>query len=149
MAEIFSNMNISNKPVTPNASSQQVGIPVQTALPATKVNNDQVQLSQPKEKMSIFKRISKGIANIKKSFVSFGEHTKGVFAGVGKGAVAGSLVYTGGALINHFKKGPKKVHNVLLATIAGATTLGLNVWKGHLNANEKMSDIDHRWTGHQ
>lgn len=149
MTGIFNNMNISNKTMTPNVNSQQVGIPVQTALPATNVSQDQVQLSQPKEKLPFFKRVSNGIANIKKSFVSFGEHTKGVFSGLGKGAVAGSLVYTGGALVNHFKKGPKKVHNVLLASLVGAVTLGVNVWKGHLNANEKMSNIDHRWTGHQ
>ena len=93
--------------------------------------------------------MSNGIANIKKSFVSFGEHTKGVFTGVGKGAVVGSLIYTGGQIVNHFKKGPKKVHNILLASLGAAVTLGVNVWKGHLNANEKMSDIDHRWTGHQ
>ena len=149
MAEIFNNMNISNKPITPNVTSQQVGIPVQTALPAAKVQGDQVELSQPKEKQSIFKKISNGIANIKKSFVSFGEHTKGVFNGIGKGAVVGSLIYTGGALINHFNKGQKKIHNVVLATIGAAATLGLNVWNGHLNANEKMTDIEHRWTGHQ
>lgn len=149
MPEVFSNMNISNKLVKPNVNNQQAGIPVQNVLPATNVSQDQVQLTQPKEKMSVFKRISKGIANIKKGFVSFGEHTKGVFSGLGKGAVVGSLIYTGGAIINQLKKGPKKIHNVVLASLGAAATVGLNVWKGHLNANEKMSDIDHRWTGHQ
>ena len=43
----------------------------------------------------------------------------------------------------------KKIPNKALAVIVAGIALAANIWTASLNATEKSSNIDHRWTGHK
>ncbi len=123
---------------------------------ASTIETDRVDLSaskEPKQKKGPIKSIKAFIANIKKSLATFNEYTKGFFKGIKNGAIVGSLIYTAGSIINHLKskaaKGGKNLPNKTLAIVAAVAAMGLNLWNASLNASEKRSDVDHRWTGHE
>lgn len=167
MTSVFNNMATIQK-VNQPVSAPVKNLTVQDALPASNMNatSDSVEISsQPKKKKGLFKTINSGIANISKSFATFGEYAKGTIKGIYKGASAGALVYTGGQIINKFKTAKfnkavknqtlpenaklKLCHNKLLAGIAVAGMFMYNLWQSSLNVNMKNSEIDHKWTGHQ
>ena len=43
----------------------------------------------------------------------------------------------------------RKIPNKALAVIVAGIALAANIWTASLNATEKSSNIDHRWTGHK
>lgn len=96
------------------------------------------------------------IARVKSGFATLGEYTKGFIRGITSGVVAGSVVYTAGSIINSIKTKAaekagttaKRLPNKALAVAIGVASLAINLWKSSLNANEKRSDIYHRWIGH-
>lgn len=167
MTSVFNNMAPITK-VNQQVSAPVKNLTVQDALPASNMNagSDTVAISsQPQKKKGLFKTINSGIANISKSFATFGEYAKGTIKGLYKGALAGSLVYTVGQVINKskitkFNKAAvnealpqnaklKLCHNKILAGVAVAGTFMYNLWQSSLNVNMKNSQIDHKWTGHQ
>ncbi len=188
MSEIFSTMPGVKYPQTQSAQAQEAKntqktseltaaksqITVKDALPASKVNNgpetDVLQSSSENgsdKKGGPVKSVKGFIANVKKFFISTGEYTKGAFKGIGAGAVAGSIVYTGGSILNHFKskgyqkaakaaeeagteftKKFRKFPNKALAVIAAGAAVAINIWNASLNATEKQSGVDHRYIGH-
>ncbi|MBQ4122698.1 hypothetical protein IJD44_03105 [bacterium] len=136
--------------------STPIGTPVQAAIPAVKTSGNQtdtVEISAEKpKKQGPIKRLKGFIANIKKFFASAGEYVKGGTKGIVHGAVIGSIVYTGSNVIKHFaKEGSRlsKLHSKPLAILSGIGVLAGNLWTASLNATEKSSEIDHRWTGHK
>lgn len=207
MSSIFN--DIQKIPYTAPVNSQPLEpakVQVQEAIPASTVSkSDKVEFSTQKpEKKSIIKTVKGGIANIKKFFASTGAYVKGAAKGVEQGIIAGSVVYTGGSVINSInakkagfkhvympinqpiadvatKSGGKiktalsnfikkfgskakeagaevatqtatefkKVPNKALAFVAAGIAIGVNLWNASLNATEKNSEIEHRWTGHK
>ena len=141
-------------------SSVQKPIKVTDVVPsipaASAVEEDSVNLStdkQTKQKKGPIKAFKSFIAVIAKFFASFGQYFKGFFKGIKDAAIIGSLVYTAGSVINHFKskaaEGAKKLPNKALAIVTAVAAMGINLWNASLNASEKRSDVEHRWTGHQ
>lgn len=163
MSDIFSNMQFPiTAPPTVAAPAASEPIAVKDALPASNVQAaqpaDSVELSSKPKKQGPIKTIKNGIANIKKTFATAGEYVKGTFKGIKNGAIAGSIIYTGGSILNHVKaknaakagvESFKKMPNKALAIIAAGIALAGSLWNASLNATEKKSDIDHRWTGHK
>lgn len=169
MTEIFSGMPSVNAqytaPVQQKTTETAESVQVKTAIPASNVaadKTDSVELSaSKKEKKGPIKTIKGFIANVKKFFATTGAYAKGTAKGIMTGAVAGSVVYTGGAIINGIKtkaaqkageeamQKVSKVPNKLLAGAVALIALGANIWNASLNATEANSNIDHRWTGHK
>lgn len=158
MSEVFS--SIKNVPYTSPVNSQPLEpakVQVQQAVPATNVaQEDKVEISNKKpEKKGLIKTVKGGIANIKKFFASTGAYIQGTAKGIGQGAVAGSLVFTGGSIVNAIKAKKagtetfKKIPNKALAVVVAGVALAANLWTASLNATERSSEIDHRWTGHK
>ncbi len=172
MSEVFNNMPLTNtanyQPTKPLQQEQTAKITVKSAIsasnPIDKQENDSVEISAANstnvqnktEKKGPIKTLKTFIANVKKFFSTTGEYAKGTLKGITTGAVAGSVVYTGGAIINSVKskaaqkagKEASKIPNKLLAGIVAVGALAANIWTASLNATEKQSAIDHRWTGH-
>lgn len=162
MSNIFSDMPPVVAPArTVVASAPVASTTVQSAIPAAATNapaTDTVEIQKTEtKKQGPIKKLKTFIANIKKAFASAGEYIKGGAKGIASGAVAGSLVYTGGAIINGLKdkaalkagqEAGKKIPNKFLAGAVALVALGVNIWNASLNATEKRSQIDHRWTGH-
>ena len=175
---VFDNMKIqpgvTSQPATTatTAANNTDSIPVATqsvttSNPATQ-SADTVEIStQTKEKKGPVKAVKGFIANVKKFFVTTGAYIGGTFKGITSGAVAGSVVFTGATITNALKQKKfnklaeaaaakseqftKKLHKLpakSLAIVAGVLALGANLWTASLNATEKQSEIDHRWTGH-
>lgn len=155
--------------------AMQTGYTVKEAVPAiasfpSKGNAnigpkyDVVDLKQTtKTKKGPVKTIKGFIAGIKKFFANVGEYSKGIFKGIKNGAISGSILYTGAKIFNFIQdKGAKKAAEVageavkkakhlpapVLAIGAAIISMGVALWNASLNATEKESDIDHRWTGH-
>ncbi len=106
------------------------------------------EAKEPKKRKGPIKALKSMIANVKKFGASTAEYSKGLIKGLGFGVVAGSVLYTGGEAVKHFK--PKaKVPNKLLAGLVLAGSIAVNMWNASLNATEKNSEIDHRWLGHK
>ena len=173
MSDVFSDMP--SVDVTRYRSPQVVSnaarpMTVRDAMPAAQVNTqsaDVVNLSttQNQKKPGPIKRLKGFIANVKKFFATAGEYTKGFFKGIIQGATTGALIYTIGDIANGLitkkaskvtaeagaeaaKKVVKKVPNKALAAIAVVGAIAINLWNSSLNATEKRSEIEHRWTGH-
>ena len=169
MSAIFSDFSTTATKITQptnvgvnNVQSQQ-SISVKDAIPASSVTEDSVQLSNKKEKKGLIKSVKGFIAGVKKFFAAAGEYTKGTVKGLVTGAVAGSVVYTGGTAFNTIKqkladrsatqageqaaKIAKKFPAKVAACIVAAGALAANLWTASLNATEKQSQIDMRWTG--
>ena len=151
MSAVFNNIKTTYPPVQQTPVANQATKPteeltVKQAMAAKNVGDTYESSGKPAKG----KGINGVIANIKSFFAAFGEYTKGTIGGIIKGVAAGSLLYTAGNIINHFreKAGKKLLHNKPLAILVGACTLGINLWKASLNVNEKRSDIHHRWIGH-
>lgn len=145
--------------------SNPVKISADSAIPVSNINvQDSTETSAPKEKKGPIKTLKEFISNVKKFFATSGEYAKGTVKGLSSGAVAGSLVFTGGSIYNavkqklsttvlengdkvvkEFKKFPNKVLGIGVAVIA----LGYNIWKASLNASQKNAEIEHRYTGHE
>ena len=138
-------------PTTVKVSDVMPSIPAASTMDTDKV--DLTSAQKPKEKRGPIKAIKGFIANVKKSVATFNEYTKGVFKGLKNGAILGSLIYTAGAIINHFRtkaiEGAKKLPNRALAVVGAIAAVAANIWIASLNASDKRSDIDHRWTGHE
>ena len=168
MSTIFSDFSTTATKVAPQA---QTSVPVQTpqsvsvkeAIPASTVANDTVEISNKKEKKGLIKSVKGFIANVKKFFAAAGEYTKGTVKGIATGAIAGSVVYTGGTAFNAIRQGladrsaqkageevakvVKKFPSKVAAGIIAVGALAANLWTASLNATEKQSEIDMRWTG--
>lgn len=175
MPDIFSNMPIPYSTPTQTqvanttANNTNQPVVVKDAIPSSNVKEqqtDSVQISSKKaEKKGPIKSIKGFIANIKKFFATTTEYAKGTVKGLTSGVVAGSVVYTAGSVINFAKqkaansaakkageetvKVVKKIPNKALAVIVAGIALAANIWTASLNATEKSSNIDHRWTGHK
>lgn len=140
-----------------------LSVSVKEAIPASAVSNDSVELSNKKEKKGLIKSVKGFVAGIKKFFATVGEYAKGTFKGIVTGAVAGSIVYTGGNTLNAIKQGianrtakkagveavkiAKKFPSKIAAGIVAVGALAANLWTASLNATQKQSEIDMRWTG--
>ena len=173
MSDVFSDMppvDVLKYNAPKVVAEQSKQMTINDALPASKVNAnsaDSVELSTTKKekKKGPIKRLKSFIANVKKFFASAGEYTKGFFKGLVQGATAGALIYTAGDIINYAKtsaaskaaaeagteaaaKVVKKIPNKALAIVALVGALAINLWNSSLNATEKRSEIEHRWTGH-
>ncbi len=117
-----------------------------TTLPAPK--NEVIKadtLEHKHEKKSPVSKVSSFIGNIKKTFASLGEYTKGFFKGIGGGALAGSIVYTVTSAMKAIKKKPSNKGGVVLAMTTAVGTFAYNMYKAYLNANEAKANIDHRY----
>ncbi len=165
MSDVFNNIQIPNynksQPSNMQNSVQNEKLKVSDSLSASNVKNntaDTVEISsenQTKSQGPIHK-LKSFIGNIKKFFSTTGEYVKGTAKGISTGIVAGSVVYTGGSIINGIKgkmaaksgETAKKIPNKALAVTVGVLSLAANIWTASLNATEKQSAIDHRWTGH-
>ena len=167
MSKIFSDFSTATKvttPATANVPAQSPqSVTVKEAIPASAVTNDTVEISNKKEKKGLIKSVKGFIANVKKFFATAGEYTKGTFKGIATGAVAGSVVYTGGTAFNAIRQGlanrsaqktgeevakvVKKFPSKVAAGIIAVCALAANLWTASLNATEKQSEIDMRWTG--
>lgn len=171
---IFSDMKIQQgvqiqqpKPTNDTASIPVAAQSVETSIPAAP-KSDVVEISnQPVEKKGPVKAVKGFIANVKKFFATTGAYIGGTFKGITSGAVAGSVVFTGATLINHLKqkkftkleeiakkegkeftKKLRKLPAKSLAVVAGAGAVALGLWNASLDATQKNSEIEHRWTGH-
>ena len=158
MTEVFSNMPpVGVQTYQPGEvlSNPQAQTPVAAASSVSQ--GDQLEISQVKpKKQGPIKRLKGVIANFKKFFATAAEYIKGGFRGLVVGGSLGAVTYTVGDLINKhrakvasktgetFKKIPNKVYGGIL--LAGA--IAVNLWKASLNATERRSEIEHRWTGH-
>ena len=157
MNNVFDNMPPVSIPTRSVIAEPKVSTTIKDAIPAAKTTesaSDSVEITQQTEttqKKGPIKSVKNFIANIKKTFTSASEYVKGTAKGIGSGAVAASLIYTGGQVIKRFAKPESKlskIHNKPLAIIAGIGILAANLWTASLNASEKRSQIEHRWTGH-
>ena len=168
MTSIFENFTN-----TPAKIQQSKDVQTQTTKPiavkevmteqAAKTDTFEPSTNDKKTKKGPIKTIKGFIANVKKFFATVGEYTKGIFKGVATGAVAGSVVYTGGAVFNAIRQGlanrtaqktgeevakvVKKFPNKIAAGLVAVGALAANIWTASLNATEKQSEIDMRWTG--
>ena len=149
MAGVFDSITVA-QPTISAVPNQQQAVKVVQVASAPVEKKDEVVISSNQEKKSGGK-ITRGIAQIKKTFASISEHSKGFFNGLRKGLVSGSVVYTLGTIASKIRKDKtsKPLPSAALGIAVAVATLALNTWQGHLNANEKKSDIEHRWIGHQ
>lgn len=157
MNNVFENMPPVSVPTRAVTTTPKVSTTVKEAVTAaqtTAPQADTVEITtkeQNQQKKGPIKTVKGFIANIKKTFSSAGEYIKGTAKGITSGAIAASLIYTGGQVIKRFAKPDSKlskIHNKPIAIVAGLATLAANLWTASLNASEKRSQIDHRWTGH-
>lgn len=182
-SSIFNNIHsqASGYTAPPVASAPQTSqTTIGDAVAASKVaaGSDTVQISKPEkeERKGLVKSINEGIGNFKKFMASAETYSIAGFKGFFKGAVAGSLAFAGGMLINEARKIPSKFSmmgknvseevinqaNTKIAKLAknnkfigvGAAVLGVatfvgTLWKANLDLNEKKSAIDHRFVGHK
>lgn len=125
-------------------------VKVQDAVAASTVSgSDKVELSsQPKQRKGPVRAVKDFIGGVKKFFSTTGEYVKGTVKGLVTGAALGSVIYTVGDIANKVKKKAGKGHMVL-AGIAGVASVAASLWNASLNASEKASNIDHRYSGHQ
>ncbi|MBE7705178.1 MAG: hypothetical protein E7Z90_05120 [Cyanobacteria bacterium SIG29] len=161
MSDPFKNFNVG---ATPTATTQQAtntekpSVTVEQVIPAKAVNNPDTfeNTTTKKVKKGPIKTVKGFIANVKKFFTTTGTYIGGTAKGIGQGAVAGSLVYTVGSIINHVRgkaalkagKEIKNIPNKFLAVAVAGLTIASNIWNASLDATQKQSEIDHRWTGH-
>ena len=161
----FSSTAIKETPKVPVGVQSQTpqSVSVKEAIPASTVANDSVELSNKKEKKGIIKSVKGFVAGVKKFFAAVGEYTKGTFKGIVTGAIAGSIIYTGGNAFNAIRQGianrtaqkageeaakvVKKFPSKIAAGIVAVGAIAANLWTASLNATEKQSEIDMRWTG--
>lgn len=109
------------------------------------IKADTLETEDKKQNKGVVSSVSRGIGGIKKFFASAGEYTKGVFAGIAGGAVAGSLVYTASAALKALKKKPQTKGSAILAGLVAAGTFAFNMYKAYLNSNDAKAQIDHRF----
>ena len=149
MASVFNDMVYTAAPtVAPSSAPTSVKVASDVPAPAAEVKPDTVELSSAKkEKKGPIKALKGFVGGVKKFFASAGAYTKGAIKGVGTGAVAGSLVYTAGKIINKFSKSSKKVPSAIIGGIVAAGALAINLWNASLNATQKNSEIDLRYEG--
>ena len=160
MTSIFENFTNTPTKVQQTTQAQQVTqpIPVKEVITENSQNIDTVELStnNKKVKKGPIKAVKGFIANVKKFFATVGEYTKGIVKGVTSGFVAGSVVYTGGSVVNGIrqkladkagKEAIKKFPSKVAAGIIAVGSLAVSLWNASLNATQKQSEIDMRWTG--
>lgn len=148
MSNVFDNMLVAPQVTCSQPAQKQQ--PIKTEQAATPVDkNDELVITSQKENKKGGK-ISNTIAGIKKFFASISEHSKGIFKGTKNALIGGSVVYTVGTIANKIKgtKNGKPIHSAILGGVVAAGAFALELFKGHLNANEKRSEIEHRWVGH-
>ncbi|MCD7879569.1 MAG: hypothetical protein LUG16_06535 [Candidatus Gastranaerophilales bacterium] len=159
MPEIFNDFKpvnsqpIAQSSVKPKQAEVNVGDAVRANNANKAQNSDVAEFSTNKKtKKGPIKTLKNFIANVKKLSATSVEYTKGVVKGVTTGAVAGSLVYTAGSVINAVRErsseASKKIPNKALAIAVGVVALGVNIWNASLNATERNSNIEHRYIGH-
>ena len=143
----------SSAPTTVKVTDVMPSIPAASTMDTDKV--DLTSAKKTKEKRGPIKAFKAFIANIKKGVATFNEYSKGFFKGIKNGAIFASLIYTGGSVINKIaaitkKKNPAISNKAIVITsaVSAIASLGVSLWKSSLNASEKRSDIEHRWTGH-
>lgn len=168
MTSVFNDITV--KQTTPQQVSVQQQpvattqpITVKEAISASSVS-DTVEISNKKaKKKGPIKATKEFIANVKKFFATIGAYTKGTAKGVANGAVAGSLVFTTGSVINAVKQGNanraakkageeaakivKKFPSKVAAGIVAVGAFALSLWNASLDATQKQSEIDMKWTG--
>ena len=161
MTEVFDNMPTVGVQTFPQGDVQRNAYP-QGVVPAAAVSTapkaDTLEISQVKpKKQGPIKKLKGAIANFKKFFATTGEYIKGTVRGVAVGGSIGAITYTVGDLINKHREKIaaktgveqfKKIPNKVLAGLLLVGSLAVNLWKSSLNASEKRSEIEHRWTGH-
>ena len=172
MSDIFTNFTTTASKVQQPQATQQVTQPiaVKEVIAENSSKADSVELSSNNKetKKGPIKAVKGFIANVKKFFATAGEYTKGLFKGITSGFVAGSVVFTGGSAINGIRqfladkagrkvaqeageefvqKAVKKFPSKVAAGIVAAGALAASIWNASLNATQKQSEIDMRWTG--
>lgn len=167
MTSVFNDITV--KQTTPQqVSVQQTAattqpITVKEAISASNVS-DTVEISNKKaKKKGPIKATKEFIANVKKFFATVGSYTKGTAKGIANGAVAGSVVFTAGSVLNAVKQGSanraakkageeaakvvKKFPSKVAAGIVAVGAVALSLWNASLDATQKQSEIDMKWTG--
>lgn len=167
MTSVFNDITV--KQTTPQQVSVQQPVAttqpvtVQEAISASNVS-DTVEISNKKtKKKGPIKATKEFIANVKKFFATVGAYTKGTAKGVANGAIAGSVVFTTGSVINAVKQGSanraakkageeaakvvKKFPSKVAAGIVAVGAFALSLWNASLDATQKQSEIDMKWTG--
>lgn len=167
MSSIFSNFTTAATKVQQPQETKQVTQPiaVKEVIAENTQSADTVELSSNNKetKKGPIKAVKGFIANVKKFFATAGEYTKGAVKGITTGAIAGSVVYTGGTVFNAIRQGVanrsaqkageevakvvKKFPSKVMAGVVAVGALAANIWTASLNATEKQSEIDMRWTG--
>lgn len=156
MSDVFNAIQTIPNTVSTVQKIEQPKVTVQDSIPAANVaSHDKVEISSgTKEKKGFIASVKGGISGMKKFFASTGAYIKGTAKGIGQGAVVGSLIYTGGSIVNAIKGKKanaadfKKLPNRALAIVGAGLALAANLWTASLNATEAKSNIDHRWKGH-
>lgn len=167
MTSVFNDITV--KQTTPQQLSVQQ--PVATTQPVTVKEaisasnvSDTVEISNKKaKKKGPIKATKEFIANVKKFFATVGAYTKGTVKGITSAAVAGSVVYTAGTVINATKQGVanraakkagtelpaviKKFPSKVAAGIVAVGAIALSLWNASLDATQKQSEINMKWTG--
>ena len=172
MSNIFSNFTTTATKVQQPKETQQVTQPiaVKEVIAENSPKADTVELSSNNKqtRKGPIKAVKGFIAGVKKFFSTVGEYTKGLFKGIAGGFVAGSVVYAGGSAVNGIRqfladragkkvaqeageefiqKAVKKFPAKVAAGIVAAGALAASLWNASLNATQKQSEIDMRWTG--
>lgn len=164
MTSVFDNMPPTT--ITTNVKPINVSQPIieKKQISSTQVQDtpatDTVELSaktNKKEKKGIIKTVKGFIAGVKKKLAAASEYAKGTAKGTAAAAVIGSLIYTFGAAFNSIKSKAaqkagtefKNIPNKPIAIVAAVIAFAANIWTASLNATERQSEIEHRWTGHQ
>lgn len=149
---------------TQQAVANTQPITVKDAIPASNVTADTVEISNKKQKKKgPIKATKEFIANIKKLFATVGAYTKGTVKGITNGAVAGSVVYTAGNAFNAIRQNSanraakkageeaakivKKFPSKVAAGVVAVGAVAASLWTASLNATQKQSEIDMKWTG--
>lgn len=161
MSDPFKNFNVgATTATTPKTTkTENPSVTIEQAISAKSVSNPDTfeNTTTKKTKKGPIKALKGFIADVKKFFSTTGTYIGGTAKGIGQGAVAGSLVYTIGSIINHTRgkaalkagKDVKNIPNKFLALAVAGVTIAGNIWNASLDATQKQSEIDHRWTGHQ
>jgi len=144
--------------VNPIVSFQSNPQPSQSKVVSEPVyfKQDNQPVKQQGEKKGFITRLKDGFINFRKALINVGAVAKGVAVGVAKGAVGVTSTLGAAVLYNAVKKVPADQVRKTLTTgnkvLAGAVGLGIlavELIKARLFANQKGSDLDHKWhTGH-
>ena len=122
-----------------------------SAAPVAEEPKQEIVAEEPKKKTSLWQKTKNFITGVKKAFITAGEYIVGTVKGVFYGALGAAGVLGVDAVRNAVKKAPAgfSTKGKVIAGVVGFATLGYQLFKANLNANQKKAEVEHRWaTGH-